>query len=149
VLLDRYAALGFRLLAFPSNQFGNQEPGSDDCARGYFREHVPAAGLGATMFDTVDVNGPGATDLFTLLKKSSAEQAKGAWRSPWNPVDSVVTWNYHKWVVDSSGKLVDGGFLTSPQSPVEAEPIIRKLLGLAPLGAEEAAEAVGEPEPEA
>mmetsp|Transcript_8110 Transcript_8110/g.21333 ORF Transcript_8110/g.21333 Transcript_8110/m.21333 type:complete len:102 (+) Transcript_8110:359-664(+) len=101
------------------------------------------------MFDTVDVNGPGATDLFTLLKKSSAEQAKGAWRSPWNPVDSVVTWNYHKWVVDSSGKLVDGGFLTSPQSPVEAEPIIRKLLGLAPLGAEEAAEAVGEPEPEA
>ena len=43
----------------------------------------------------------------------------------------------------------NGGFLTSPQSPVEAEPIIRKLLGLAPLGAEDAAEAVGEPEPEA
>lgn len=73
MLLERYRSLGFRVLAFPCNQFGYQEPGTDDCARAYFHEHVPTLGL--TVFDKVDVNGPAALDLFTFLKASAADQA--------------------------------------------------------------------------
>jgi len=150
VLLERYSHLGFQLLAFPCNQFGEQEPGSDGCARAYFQGHVPAAtDGGAVMFDAVDVNGPGQTDLFAFLKASAAKQAAGAWRAPWNSdVDSIVTWNYYKFVVDGEGRLVRGGFLASPQSPVEAEPLIREMLGLEPLAAEGLAAAEPEPEPE-
>ena len=75
----------------------------------------------------------------TKMEVEAAEQAKAAWRAPWNAdVGSSITWNYHKWLLDAEGKLVRGGFMVSGQSPVEAEPLIREMLGLEPLSAEDA-----------
>lgn len=55
---------GLRILAFPSNQFGNQEPGSET----QIKEYVTKFNVAFDMFSKIDVNGEGEHPLFTYLK---------------------------------------------------------------------------------
>ncbi|VVB05094.1 unnamed protein product [Arabis nemorensis] len=66
-LYQKYKNHGFEILAFPCNQFGNQEPGSNEeivafaCTR--FKAEYP-------IFDKVDVNGDKAAPIYKFLKSS-------------------------------------------------------------------------------
>src|SRR5437868_208828 len=65
-LYDKYKDRGLEILGFPCNQFGAQEPGTEDeiedfCTTSY---HVTFP-----MFAKVDVNGDGAHPLYRFLKK--------------------------------------------------------------------------------
>ena len=92
-LWRRYRDRGFAVLAFPSNQFGKQEPGSNEeiadfCSRTF---HVTFP-----IFAKVDVNGPQATPLFQHLKM----EAPGVLGS------EAIKWNFTKFLVNRSGKVV-------------------------------------------
>ena len=92
-LWRRYRDRGFAVLAFPSNQFGKQEPGSNEeiadfCSRTF---HVTFP-----IFAKVDVNGPQATPLFQHLKM----EAPGVLGS------EAIKWNFTKFLVDRDGKVV-------------------------------------------
>ena len=70
-LYQKYQERGLVILGFPCNQFGGQDPGSNDqildfCVKNY--------GVSFPMHQKIDVNGSGAHPLFDYLKK----EAKGA-----------------------------------------------------------------------
>ena len=81
------------MLAFPCNQFGGQEPGSnaeiEEFATSKFDADFP-------MFAKIEVNGDGAADLYKMLK---AEQ-------PGDGDSAEITWNFEKFLVDKSGNVV-------------------------------------------
>ena len=89
----RYQARGFSVLGFPCNQFGGQEPGSNDeiatfCSTTY--------GVTFPMFDKVDVNGAGRHALYDeLTKTADAEGHTGD-----------IRWNFEKFLVGPDGTIV-------------------------------------------
>uniref|UniRef100_A0A0E0KTR0 Glutathione peroxidase n=1 Tax=Oryza punctata TaxID=4537 RepID=A0A0E0KTR0_ORYPU len=104
---------GFEILAFPCNQFGGQEPGSNEeivqfaCTR--FKAEYP-------IFDKVDVNGNNAAPLYKYLKSN-----KGGL------FGDSIKWNFSKFLVDKEGRVVDRYAPTT--SPLSIEKDIKKLLG--------------------
>ncbi len=114
-LYKKYHDKGLEILDFPCNQFGNQAPGNDDeihefCALKY-----------NTTFDQcskVDVNGENELPLYTYLKeqikddKISEIKNKMAMKavekistSTKKPGD--IKWNFTKFLVDKTGKVVE------------------------------------------
>jgi glutathione peroxidase len=84
---------GFEVLAFPSNQFGNQEPGSAEeiatfCERNY--------GVSFPVFSKVDVNGAGSHPVFRFL----TGERRGLFGS------RRIKWNFTKFLVDRQGNVV-------------------------------------------
>jgi len=84
-----YAPRGFSVLAFPCDQFGRQEPGSDQeiasfCDRSF--------GVTFPLFAKIEVNGPRAHPLYVWLK-----QQKGGL------LGSSIKWNFTKFLVDKAG----------------------------------------------
>lgn len=87
-LQAKYQARGLVVLGFPSNDFGQQEPGSskeiaDFCFNTY--------GVKFPMFSKSVVRGPQASPLYTALVKATGQSPQ---------------WNFHKYLIDRSGKVV-------------------------------------------
>ncbi|HZG46951.1 MAG TPA: glutathione peroxidase [Allosphingosinicella sp.] len=89
----RYSERGLAVLAFPCNQFGAQEPGDAEEIANFCRLTYDVT---FPVFAKVDVNGPAASPLFEHLKHS----AKGVLGS------QAIKWNFTKFLVDRSGKVV-------------------------------------------
>jgi glutathione peroxidase len=92
-IYQKYHDQGLEILGFPCNQFGAQEPGSEEeiasfCSLNY--------GVSFPMFAKVDVNGPDADPLFEHLK----EEAPGILGS------KPVKWNFTKFLVDKHGNVI-------------------------------------------
>jgi glutathione peroxidase len=92
-LWKRYADQGLVVVGFPSNEFGSQDPGSNDeigafCQRNY--------GVSFPMMAKVQVNGKGAHPLWTWL----TEQAPGLLGS------KAVKWNFTKFLVGRDGRVI-------------------------------------------
>ena len=103
-LQERYADRGFTVLGFPCNQFGGQEPGTNDeiqefCSTTY--------GVTFPMFDKIEVNGDGRHPLYQEL--TAFADADG--------VAGDVQWNFEKYLVSPDGQIV-GRFRprTEPES---------------------------------
>ena len=88
-----YAARGFEVLGFPCNQFGKQEPG-DAAQIGSFCEKN--YGVTFPMFEKIDVNGANAHPLYRWLT-GEAPGLLGL---------EGIKWNFTKFLVDRSGKVV-------------------------------------------
>jgi glutathione peroxidase len=93
-LHQRFKDRGFAVLGFPCNQFAGQEPLDEAgiqaaCKRNY--------GVTFPLFSKIEVNGPGAHPLFRKLK-SEAPGFAGI---------EAIKWNFTKFLVDKSGKVVD------------------------------------------
>ena len=91
-LHESLAPRGFAVLGFPCNQFGGQEPGDarqigEFCASNY--------GVTFPMFDKIDVNGGNAHPLYNFLKSEKS-----------GLLGSAIKWNFTKFLVDRSGKVV-------------------------------------------
>ena len=91
-LHQELAPRGFSVLGFPCNQFGNQEPGDAKQI-----EHFCTKNYGVTfpMFAKVEVNGNSAHPLFSYLKSAKA-----------GLLGPSIKWNFTKFLVDRSGKVV-------------------------------------------
>jgi len=83
---------GFAVLGFPCNQFGSQEPGdakqiADFCESKY--------DVTFPMFAKIDVNGAAAHPLYNYLKGEKT-----------GLLGSAIKWNFTKFLVDRTGKVV-------------------------------------------
>jgi len=87
-----FAPRGFSVLGFPCNQFGAQEPGRADEIREFCSSTYDVT---FPLFDKIDVNGSKAHPLFQYLK----QQQSGL-------LGSSIKWNFTKFLVDRSGRVV-------------------------------------------
>jgi glutathione peroxidase len=83
---------GFSVLGFPCNQFGSQEPG-DAAQIEQFCESNYAVSF--PMFAKIDVNGHNAHPLYQYLKGEKS-----------GLLGASIKWNFTKFLVDRSGKVV-------------------------------------------
>ncbi len=96
-LHEYYNKKGLAVLGFPCNQFGEQEPGSDEDVADFCQKNY---GVKFDMFSKVDVNGDKAAPLFKeLTSKEPVEK------------DRPVRWNFEKFLVSKKGEVV-GRFRT-------------------------------------
>uniref|UniRef100_A0AAY5EUZ9 Glutathione peroxidase n=2 Tax=Electrophorus electricus TaxID=8005 RepID=A0AAY5EUZ9_ELEEL len=89
----KYAEKGLRILAFPSNQFGNQEPGTS----AQIKEFAKSYNVQFDMFSKINVNGPNAHPLWKWLK----EQPNGK-----GFLGNGIKWNFTKFLIDRDGQVV-------------------------------------------
>ncbi|MCD2138510.1 glutathione peroxidase [Salinicoccus halitifaciens] len=103
---------GLVVLGFPSNQFGNQEPGSAEEAEESCRLNY---GVTFPIHEKIDVNGEDAHPLYDYLKSSK----KGLFTDN-------IKWNFTKFLVDKNGEVVER---FSPKTkPESIEEDIEKVL---------------------
>jgi glutathione peroxidase len=113
-LKTEFAGQDFEILAFPSNDFGGQEP-LDGAAIGAFCENF---GANYPIFDKVRVRGPYSDPLYKFF----ADKGQNGRFS------SVPRWNFHKFLVDKNGLLVDFYFpFTKPNTSKVRKKIARLL----------------------
>jgi glutathione peroxidase len=91
-LQKAYGSRGFSVLGFPCNQFGRQEPGNaarieQFCSTNY--------AVSFPMFDKIEVNGDRAHPLYRYLKGEKS-----------GLLGPSIKWNFTKFLVDRSGKVV-------------------------------------------
>jgi len=91
-LYRSFGPRGFSVLGFPCNQFGGQEPGAAAQIEQFCSDTY---GVSFPMFAKIEVNGANAHPLFRYLK----EQKSGV-------LGSTIKWNFTKFLVDRSGKVV-------------------------------------------
>jgi glutathione peroxidase len=92
-LHDKYASQGLVILGFPCNQFGQQEPGTADQIQAFCEARF---GVTFPLFQKIDVNGGNAHPLYQLLTKA----APGIFGT------EAIKWNFTKFLVDRTGKVV-------------------------------------------
>ncbi len=92
-LHEQYGDKGLEVIAFPSNQFGNQEPGDADEIAQFCKVNY---GVSFPLMAKVDVNGEHASPLFDWLKA----EAPGLMGS------KSIKWNFTKFLVDREGNVV-------------------------------------------
>jgi glutathione peroxidase len=108
-LHKKYAAKGLRILGFPANEFGQQEPGtnaeiSEFCTKNY--------GVEFDMFSKIVVKGPGQAPLYQFLTSRQT-----------NPKFSGdVEWNFEKFLIGRNGEVI-GRFVS------EVEPLSPQMVG--------------------
>lgn len=108
-LHEQYSKKGLRILGFPCNQFGAQEPGTaseigEFCQRNY--------GVDFQMFEKIDVNGENAHPLYKLLTEDGKQP---------------IEWNFAKFLVDKEGNVVKR--FPAKTSPTEMTADIERLTG--------------------
>ena len=103
-LYDKYAEAGLEILGFPCNQFGAQEPGSEDQISIFCSEKY---NVSFPMTEKTYVRGSNQHPLYKWLTSKELNGRK----------DSSVKWNFQKYLVDKDGNLIDYWYsLTSPMS---------------------------------
>jgi glutathione peroxidase len=100
-LHQKYSAQGFAVLGFPSNDFLGQEPGTEDQIKEFC---TLTYGVKFPMFEKVTVKKDNAVPFYAAL----AAQAGGEYPG----------WNFHKYLVDRSGKVIRSfGSRVKPDAP--------------------------------
>ena len=90
-MYTRYQGKGFEILGFPANDFGAQEPGSDEeiaqfCEMNY--------GVPFPLFSKISVKGDDIHPLYQELTSMP------------EPIGGEVRWNFQKYLVDRDGRVV-------------------------------------------
>ncbi|WP_432728929.1 glutathione peroxidase [Variovorax sp. W6] len=92
-LHEKYAGKGLTVLGFPSNQFGAQDPGTNEeigafCTKNY--------GVSFPMMEKIDVNGSNAAPLYQWLTKEK----------PGLLGSTAIKWNFTKFLVGRDGTVL-------------------------------------------
>jgi glutathione peroxidase len=92
-LHEKYADQGLTVLGFPSNQFGSQDPGTNEeigafCTKNY--------GVSFPMMEKIDVNGSNATPLYQWLVKEK----------PGLLGSTAIKWNFTKFLLARDGSVL-------------------------------------------
>ncbi|KAM6456431.1 glutathione peroxidase 7 [Liasis olivaceus] len=102
----------FNVLAFPCNQFGQQEPNSNNEIESFVRQTYSVS---FPMFSKIAVKGIGANPAFKYLIESTGEEP---------------TWNFWKYLVDPNGKVVNAwdSTVTVEEIKPHVTELVRKLI---------------------
>jgi glutathione peroxidase len=93
-MYDKYKDKGFVILAFPCNQFGSQEPGSEADIKKFCSTKY---NVNFPLFSKVEVNGENAAPIYKYLTSKDVK-----------PVGSgAIKWNFEKFLIDREGQVVN------------------------------------------
>lgn len=92
-LYEKYQSQGFTILGFPCNQFGGQEPGSNEEIQSFCEMNF---GVKFPLMAKVDVNGDKAAPVFQWLKESA----------PGILGTEMIKWNFTKFLVGKKGQVL-------------------------------------------
>lgn len=112
-LYQKYKDNGFVVLAFPCNQFKNQEPLSNEEIKHKYPTHY---NITYPIFQKLDVNGENEHPLYKHLKKKQG----GLLGS------KKIKWNFTKFLIDKKGNVVNRFAPTT--KPKDIEMNIQELL---------------------
>ena len=113
-LYQSYRERGFEVLAFPSNDFGGQEPNDEAFIKSFTAENF---GVSFPLFAKTRTRGAAKSPLYQTLTEQGPEQFRGE-----------VGWNFTKFLVDPQGRIVARfGSSTSPTAPELREAIEKAL----------------------
>ncbi|CAH0991682.1 Glutathione peroxidase BsaA [Sinobacterium norvegicum] len=112
-LNKKYADQGLQILGFPCNQFGKQDPGSNEEITEFCQLNY---GVSFPMLAKIDVNGSNAAPLFNYLKT----EAKGLLGS------KNIKWNFTKFLISKDGNQIQRFAPATKPKDLDAE--IQKLL---------------------
>jgi len=105
-LYDTYKDKNFVIVGFPANNFGGQEPGSDQQIAAFCKENY---GVSFPMMSKISVKGSDMHEVYQFL----TEKEKNGLQ------DSEVAWNFQKYLLNEQGQLEK---VVSPQTlPTDAE----------------------------
>ena len=107
-LYDKYQDQGFEVLGFTCNQFGAQEPGTNEEVQSFCELTY---NVSFKMFDKIDVNGSDASPLFKYLKHES----------PGILGTEAIKWNFTKFLVNKDGQVVMRFASKDGESAIESE----------------------------
>ena len=111
-LYQKYHGQGLEILAFPANNFGAQEPGTDKEIAEFCKSSY---GVSFPLFSKIRVKGADKHPLYTLLTSADA------------PAGGEVTWNFQKFLIDRQGNpVLKVAASTSPQDKA----VVAKVEGL-------------------
>ena len=94
-LHKQYHDQGLVLLGFPCNQFGGQDPGTDEEIRNFCQVNY---GVTFQIMQKVEVNGPHAHPLFKFLKEETSQDSD----LPVKP----IRWNFNKFLISRDGTVI-------------------------------------------
>jgi len=86
----KYNALGFEILAFPCNDFGGQEPGTNDEIKAFCSSNYNVT---FKLFDKIKVLGKDKSPLYERLTNNSITDK------------SDINWNFEKFIISKDGKI--------------------------------------------
>ena len=107
-LYEKYKDKGFEILAFPCNQFGSQEKGTNDEIKEFCSTEY---NVSFTPFDKIEVIGDNASPLFKKLTQDAGRE---------------IQWNFTKYLINKDGDFVRG--FGTQKKPEEIEEHIVKIL---------------------
>ncbi|MWV46956.1 redoxin domain-containing protein [Paenibacillus sp. HJL G12] len=135
-LYEKYKDRGLTILGFPSNQFGGQEPGSNDEVSTFCQINY---GVTFPLFEKVDVRGADKHPLFGYLDEqapfkgfdmdNSEAKMLSAFIQKEQPElleGNDIKWNFTKFLIDRQGKVVER--FESPVDPLDMEKAVEALL---------------------
>lgn len=90
-IFQTYKDQGLVILGFPCNQFGGQEPGTNDEIKAFCSMNY---GVTFPLFDKIEVNGPGRHPLYNFLAGETS------------PFSGDITWNFGKFLIGRDGTIL-------------------------------------------
>ncbi|MBT8380556.1 MAG: glutathione peroxidase [Ignavibacteria bacterium] len=91
-IFDKYNQKGFEILAFPCNDFGGQEPGTNEQIQNFCSVNF---GVMFKLFDKIKVLGEDKSPLYErLINNPDTEQGD-------------IRWNFEKFLISKEGKIVE------------------------------------------
>jgi glutathione peroxidase len=101
IIWDKYQSKGLIILGVPSNDFGSQEPGTNDEIKNFCEAKF---GITFPVTEKVTVKGDDAHPFYVWAKKNYGRQA-------------IPKWNFHKIIINKKGKVHDTfASITNPTS---------------------------------
>ena len=107
-LYEKYKDKGFEILAFPCNQLGSQEKGTNDEIKEFCSTEY---NVSFKLFDKIEVIGDNASPLFKKLTQDAGRE---------------IQWNFTKYLINKDGDFVRG--FGTQKKPEEIEEHIVKIL---------------------
>jgi glutathione peroxidase len=91
-IYEKYNPQGFEILAFPCNDFGGQEPGTNEQIQNFCSSKF---GVTFKLFDKIKVLGNDKSPLYERLINNSITE------------NGDVKWNFEKFLISKDGKIID------------------------------------------
>ena len=112
-LHNKYKENGFEVLGFPCNQFGAQEPGTNEEIQFFCTEKYDVS---FNVFNKIDVNGQDADPFYEFLKNER----------PGIMGTKNIKWNFSKFLVNKNGEVIKRYGPTTKPEAIESD-IVRLL----------------------
>jgi glutathione peroxidase len=117
---------GLEILGFPSNQFLEQEPGTDEEIQDFCKT---AYDVTFPVFRKIDVNGPGANPLYEYLRAQAPGDFGPQYGDFYNAISKIkpdagpddIKWNFTKFLIGRDGEVIKRYEPPVPPADIKAD----------------------------